>query len=705
MRVNLFATIPLLLTLLLLSELAVAVDTNYKNQFEWQYFCGDIDADSDDPSIFNNLLLAQSWRAIDYPANPIDRGENYTVWFKTTVPDLSQFRIPALFIYSIDLMADVYLDGEKIYQHGDILNRDIKTFYGWPWHGIELPKDAAGKTLFFRVFSNYNALGFWGPVGLVDKKTLPLNIIKLGYKELVVALFSIFVALLTFAFAIIQHRAKHLLYLSAFSLASALMLISENPATQLVFNEPLVRTYLLALSYFSLPIWLALLLSSWTEGGRQRIFNLLVVIHVSYILLIMILCFLGVMELAIAFPIFDGLFAISLLAMLAVNFNTSLTYNSDRFWLIVSFCIYAVFLLIDMLVANDVVDWSMIDMSPAALVFSVVLLLISLKHFSHVHQSVYDLNHNLELKIADRTAELHDYIEAEKKHSAELKIINEMGTRLESFISMLQSCRTINQAKEELYNNVTALFSPLKCHFISSDKHYLTDANKRIVNIEYLSTSQIYEHFGQLIIEKPTEDVCVDDRIIDVFVTRVEQSLRSTLITICLREELERFSFEDSLTGLKNRRYFDEALHREIQLAMRNQSPLSLMMIDIDHFKLFNDTHGHEAGDFVLKRLGAEMLRFFRKTDVCCRLGGEEFVAVLPDMSITEATEKAEGLRKTVASENIRFKDKNIGGLTISIGVSHLSTGTETADKLLSVADQALYDAKSSGRDKVEYIQ
>lgn len=107
-----------------------------------------------------------------------------------------------------------------------------------------------------------------------------------------------------------------------------------------------------------------------------------------------------------------------------------------------------------------------------------------------------------------------------------------------------------------------------------------------------------------------------------------------TLTSLKIRQDLQRLSYEDALSGLKNRRFLDEALAREVALAKRNKTPLSVLICDIDHFKDFNDHQGHAVGDQVLVNLGQLLMEHFRETDIPCRFGGEELVILLPDTSV-----------------------------------------------------------------------
>jgi len=168
-----------------------------------------------------------------------------------------------------------------------------------------------------------------------------------------------------------------------------------------------------------------------------------------------------------------------------------------------------------------------------------------------------------------------------------------------------------------------------------------------------------------------------------------------------LQEELRELAVRDGLTNLFNRRYLDETLERELARAKREGYPLSLVMIDIDHFKNLNDTYGHQAGDKVLRELAAVLWGNIRTEDVPCRYGGEEFVVLLPRMPLGIAIERAESWRKTFEAMRVPFGDFRLEA-TISCGLSAYPDHARTPDDLLRCCDEALYAAKRGGRNRCE---
>jgi diguanylate cyclase (GGDEF)-like protein len=165
---------------------------------------------------------------------------------------------------------------------------------------------------------------------------------------------------------------------------------------------------------------------------------------------------------------------------------------------------------------------------------------------------------------------------------------------------------------------------------------------------------------------------------------------------------LRNQSIRDSLTGLFNRRYLEESLELECSRAERSKDPISVVMLDVDHFKRFNDTFGHDAGDIVLKHIGEILRRSIRQGDVACRFGGEEFVLVLPGTGAAEALAVAERIRQSAQKLEVVYRSQSLGRITVSLGVAVYPIAGETPAELIEAADQTLYKAKNAGRDRVE---
>ncbi len=179
------------------------------------------------------------------------------------------------------------------------------------------------------------------------------------------------------------------------------------------------------------------------------------------------------------------------------------------------------------------------------------------------------------------------------------------------------------------------------------------------------------------------------------------EQIALALANLKLRETLRNQSIRDPLTGLFNRRYLEESLDREIRRAARRNSPLCVAMADVDHFKRFNDTFGHDAGDALLRELGQFLRNSFRGEDVVCRFGGEEFALILPDAQLIGALRHAEEICSKCAQLQVRHDQTLLGVVTMSIGIAAYPANGNTAEELIKAADAALYSAKESGRNRV----
>lgn len=190
------------------------------------------------------------------------------------------------------------------------------------------------------------------------------------------------------------------------------------------------------------------------------------------------------------------------------------------------------------------------------------------------------------------------------------------------------------------------------------------------------------------------------ERIYDMRHKLAQAQLKLTL----LNQELEKLSLFDSLTGLANRRNFDQTLEKEFKLARRNKAPMGLIICDIDFFKLYNDHYGHQQGDECLAKvariIGAGVKR---PTDLACRYGGEEFTLILPATNLEGGWQVAENIRQAVENENIEHDPSSVSGnVTLSLGVATYYGQLKLPEELLKAADEALYQAKQNGRNRTE---
>ena len=529
---------------------------------DWEYRWGDAPLEDDAP-----------WSPIDFPSNPPERNGQKSVWFKTVLPE-GEWRDPVLHITSINLVGQIYLDGTLIYQHGDM---EEPRFIGWPWHLVPLPENSAGKTLALRIHSDYTSIGLWGDVEITDRIDALKGMLHASVQDLAVSAFSLLLAMLAAIFAMIGPERRGFFAIALFAFSSGLMLLAEAPVRQLLADAPLTWDILRAASYFTLPIAIGLLLSHWLEGVPKRWMRRLWQLHLAYLVVSIGLVALGVVNLALTFPIFDVLLLLTLPLMLLLALLRVRRLNLEQRLFVTSFLLFAPLLLLDMLVAHELIPRRDVPLSYGALGFSLAIVGISLWHYRHSQRQLAVANQTLEAQVMARTAEL------------------------------------------------------------------------------------------------------------------------DTLV-----EQFKGLSLQDALTGLNNRRHFDALLHQEMALAQRKGSLLSLLMIDIDHFKKVNDNFGHDAGDAVLIEVAALLKKHFRGTDVVCRLGGEEFVALLPGTGAAEAQTRAEKLLKAQRNQALSHLHQPLGRITLSCGIATYPAHTMDPKRLLRLADTALYKAKNNGRDRCE---
>jgi len=217
-----------------------------------------------------------------------------------------------------------------------------------------------------------------------------------------------------------------------------------------------------------------------------------------------------------------------------------------------------------------------------------------------------------------------------------------------------------------------------------------------------LTISLVVENVGEMALLA----AATDDRRLALFGDEVlgalQGHMQSALTNAHKYDAIRRQVVTDHLTGLYNRRYFTKRADEEVQRALRHQTPLSLLMADVDHFKLVNDTYGHATGDRVLQTVAAVIRDALRGTDICARYGGEEFAVLLPQTAGENAFSVAERIRVTLGQT--RYTGLGLppdACVTISLGVATCPGDATGRDELLELADKALYRAKDAGRDKV----
>ncbi|MBB3140855.1 GGDEF domain-containing protein [Halomonas organivorans] len=570
---NRWAVVMLLCVLSLLATTALASSRDLESG--WEYRWGDSPRLADGTPAWIQPGKDEAWHAIGFPSNPPHREGRHHAWFRVTLPE-GDWRDPVLYVYSIDLIAEAYLDGKRIYRHGAFDTAGEGRFAGWPWHMIPLPTDAAGHQLYFRVYSNYTDIGLWGEIKLMERADLLGYILKHSASAMVVSPLCLLLALLAGIFAVIQANRRSFAAIALFGLAAGTMILAESQASQLLLDAPLLWDFLAAGGYYTLPIALGLLLEHWFAKTRPRLIRRIWQAHLAYLVAALGAAGLGWIDLAITFPVFDALLVASLALLMAAIAPRLHRLEGRQRAILATFALFGALLLADMAVAHGLLPWTRIPVSVGALVFALAIVVISLLDYAHTQRDLKRLNQRLEAEVSARTQQLQ------------------------------------------------------------------------------------------------------------------------TLV-----ERLETYSYTDPLTGLHNRRYFDELLQHEARQAQREFTPLALAMIDIDHFKRVNDRHGHEAGDRVLAGVATILNDHFRDADVVCRLGGEEFVVLLPGADADTARNRLETLMTQLAGRVYWHGERMLGPVTISCGIAVYPTHSTSPMALAGLADRALYAAKQGGRARV----
>ncbi|HXZ18768.1 MAG TPA: sensor domain-containing diguanylate cyclase [Candidatus Acidoferrales bacterium] len=359
----------------------------------------------------------------------------------------------------------------------------------------------------------------------------------------------------------------------------------------------------------------------------------------------------------------------------------------------------------------------------------------------------------LSLHVADRERQraqnalqqanemLTEWVRELEVRNKETLLLNEMGDRLQTCLTTEEACAVITKSALQLFPNDSGalfvtnasknlvevmavwggfaaqepVFPPESCWALRSGRvHRVDDPTKSSICAHvrpgirngYLCVPMVAqgEAIGVLHLEMgpPPPDgrpVMTDAK--NRLALSVSDHLGLALASLRLRETLHIQSIRDPLTGLFNRRYMEESLERELRRADRKQRPLAALMLDLDHFKRFNDTLGHAAGDAALRSIGNFLQSRMRKDDIVCRYGGEEFTIIMPESSLEIATQRAERLREDCKRLEISLNGQFLGNVTFSVGIACFPDHGTTAEQLLHTADLALYRAKAAGRDCV----
>lgn len=712
----------------------------------WEYRWGDSPFTADGVPEWVLEDAPEQWHAIDFPSNPPGRDGRRHAWFRITLPE-GEWQAPVLYIYSVDIIVQVWFRGQKLYQYGHFDAEGQGAFEGWPWHAIELPAGYENEPIYFRVYSNYTDIGLWGEVAILDKPDLILNILNTSMESLVIAGVSILIALISLVFAATQTDRRGFASIALFALASAVMLVAESQASLLIAYQPLMWDYLAAGSYYLIPVAMALLLEQWLRQPGSRLLNWIWKLHLVFLCGALGLPLAGWLDLSSTFPVFDGLFLVSLLLMGVVAIRHYRSLSREQQVILVAYGLYAGLLVADMAVAHGVVPWERIPVSWGALAFSVAVVSVSIRQYSRAHKDLAALNLSLERQVGrthrpgrgagvagagpcppaaagePQGAQVGGCdlgpagLQGRDSGSGCLGPVaagavpaHARGLLSPGCAGPVRAGQPLGRRRRGFPGHSGRGHAGALAHRIGVGGARARHRRRSVapvvhcfwLNVESASAGSVTE--GILLVQ-PEPGLETPQAVgLSQTLASLQQFLDKigiTLSGILLREDLARFSYEDALTGLRNRRYFDELFHHESAVAQRSGHALSLLMVDIDHFKSFNDTYGHEAGDQVLRLVASLLREQFRESDTVCRYGGEEFVVMMPRASLGEALDKAEALRGSIARVPVMDKGVDLGRITISVGVATWPESTEVFASLLRESDAALYRAKSEGRNRV----
>jgi len=341
-----------------------------------------------------------------------------------------------------------------------------------------------------------------------------------------------------------------------------------------------------------------------------------------------------------------------------------------------------------------------------------------------------------EAATSDANRQLHTGLARVKRNSADLRSLSRYGSMLQSCVEPAEALRLTAQTLSSLLPDVGGtlyrmrnsqdhaaaaarwgepaaesadMVAPEDCWALRRGQPYIVEAGGlRCAHVHATLTQEVVTVCIPLsalgvqlgFVHLSSRDAAFLSRM-DLVESAAEQ-LSMALSNLHLQERLRLQSIREPLTGLFNRRYLEEAMARELARCQRRGLPLSLMMLDLDHFKQFNDVHGHAGGDALLAAFGKLLQDHARTEDIACRYGGEEFTLILPEADIGVAIQRAQAIRAGVEDLHVQHLGRELPKVTASIGVAGYPADGNTQEALLRAADEALYRAKRNGRNRVE---
>jgi len=368
-------------------------------------------------------------------------------------------------------------------------------------------------------------------------------------------------------------------------------------------------------------------------------------------------------------------------------------------------------------IAEDITEFKRIEQT----------LMESLEHARKAHEQLAVALKEVEERTRERAmlTELVDMLESCPSLEEAYAV---SGTMLGRFFGSRSGALAVTSPSRDTVRVVAAwgahpvtdqVFAPDDCWALRRGKMHVAQALGASITCTHVRSAKLAEHvcvplaaqgetLGVLCVAEPPELLAASAKGspggMDTLIRQASaagERLSLALANLRLREILRSQSIRDPLTNLFNRRYMEESADRELHRATRNREPVAFLMLDIDAFKRFNDTFGHQAGDTFLRAVGAFLRERTRGVDIACRYGGEELLLVLPGASGEEARRRAEDWRREFKHITVQHAGQALGNVTLSIGVSVFPDHGATLETLIDAADRALYRAKAEGRDRV----
>lgn len=352
---------------------------------KWEYKIGDSPRDNNG-SFFWIEDKGSVWKTIAFPSNPDERNGNNNLWFRVKLPD-AHFRDPTLFIFSIDLVAQVYLDRKEIYAFGEFDKNGRGSFSGWPWHMIELPLDFQGKYLYFRVWSDAGDIGLWGEIALDEKINHVSRILHTDIARFSIGSVALFMGAVLLIFFLMHLKHREYGYLSLLFLTQGADLMASTEIKQLLWFEPLFFQYLLAFSYFFFPVGVALFVSELVDKKGRNILKFVWIPHLLFLLSALFLSVSGLVDLPLTYSRFDFLYYFFSLPLLIIYLGINALKNGiEAILLFSAYVILVLFYLYSTLVAFGFLDWTPYPTYAGVFVFLSILVFILGRRYSMTHK-------------------------------------------------------------------------------------------------------------------------------------------------------------------------------------------------------------------------------------------------------------------------------------------------------------------------------